>query len=48
MATITATPKKFAMQQIFELLLRKPSDKSIIGYLTDAKTTGLNFRSHIQ
>lgn len=36
-----ATPKKFAMQQVFELLLRKPVDKSIIAYLTDAKTSGL-------
>lgn len=41
MATPMATPKKFAMQQVFELLLRKPSDKSIIGYLTDTKTSGL-------
>jgi len=36
-----ATPKKFSMQQCFEILLRKPSDKSIIGYMQDCKTTGL-------
>lgn len=36
-----ATPKKFAMQQVFELLLRKPADKSIYAYLTDTKTSGL-------
>lgn len=35
------TPKKFVMQQVFELLLRKPIDKRIVGYLTDVKTTGL-------
>ena len=36
-----ATPKQFSMQQAFEILLRKPSDKSIVGYLTNCKTTGL-------
>lgn len=36
-----ATPKKFAMQAVFEILLRKPADRSIIGYLTDCKTSGL-------
>lgn len=41
MATITATPKKFSMQQVFEILLRKPSDKSILAYLEDVKTSGL-------
>ena len=41
MANEQATPKKFAMQQVFEILLRKPSDKSIYGYLTDCKTTSL-------
>lgn len=35
------TPKKFAMQQVFEILLQKPSDNSIIAYLTDTKTSGL-------
>lgn len=35
------TPKKFAMQQVFEILLQKPSDGSIIAYLTDTKTSGL-------
>ena len=39
--TITATPKKFSMQQVFEILLRKPSDKSILAYLEDVKTSGL-------
>lgn len=38
---VMATPKKFAIQQVFELLLRKPSDRSIVAYLTDTKTTGL-------
>jgi len=38
---IMATPKKFAMQQVFEVLLRSPADKTIIGYLTDTKTSGL-------
>ena len=41
MATITATPKKFSMQQVFEILLRKPADKSILAYLEDVKTSGL-------
>ena len=41
MANITATPKKFSMQQVFEILLRKPSDKSILAYLEDTKTSGL-------
>lgn len=38
---VLATPRKFAMQQAFEVLLRKPVDKSIIAYLTDCKTSGL-------
>lgn len=29
------------MQQVFEILLRRPVDKSIIAYLTDCKTSGL-------
>lgn len=37
----TATPKKFAIQQIFELLLRKPDTKEIIAYLEDVKTSNL-------
>lgn len=37
----TTTPKKFAMQQVFEILLQKPIDNSIIAYLTDTKTSGL-------
>lgn len=36
-----ATPKKFAMQQCFEILLRRPSDKKILAYLTDCKTSSL-------
>lgn len=36
-----ATPKQFAIQQVLKLLLRKPSDKSIIAYLTNLKTSGL-------
>lgn len=36
-----ATPKKFSMKEVFEILIRKPSDKSILAYLTDTKTTGL-------
>ena len=34
-----ATPKKFAMQQCFEILLRQPSTKKILAYLTDCKTS---------
>lgn len=36
-----ATPTKFAMQQVLNLLLRRPADKSIIAYLDDLKTSGL-------
>lgn len=36
-----ATPKKFAMQQCFEILLRQPSTKKILAYLTDCKTSSL-------
>ena len=36
-----ATPKKFAMQQCFEILLRHPSTKKILAYLTDCKTSSL-------
>lgn len=36
-----ATPRKFSMQQCFEILLRKPSTKEIIAYMQDCKTTGL-------
>lgn len=38
---VMATPRKFAMQAVFEMLLRRPSDKGIIGWLTDLKTSGL-------
>lgn len=42
MATpVMATPKQFAMQQVFELLLRKPSDKSLLAYLSNLKTSSL-------
>lgn len=41
MANAKATPRKFAMQGVFEILLRKPSDKSILAYMTDCKTTTL-------
>lgn len=36
-----ATPKKFSMQQCFEILLRKPATKQIVAYLTDCKTSSL-------
>lgn len=36
-----ATPRNFAMQQVFEILGRKPIDKSILFYLTNTKTSGL-------
>ena len=39
MANAKATPRKFSMQGVFEILLRKPTDKSILAYLTDCKTT---------
>lgn len=38
---VLATPKEFSIQQVFELLLRDPVDKSITAYLTNTKTTGL-------
>lgn len=36
-----ATPRKFSMQQAYEILLRKPVDRSIVAYLTDCKTSSL-------
>lgn len=33
------TPKNFSLQQVFEILMQKPSDKSIIGYLKHCKTS---------
>ena len=36
------TPKNFSVQQIFEILMQKPSDNSIIGYLKHCKTTTLD------
>lgn len=41
MPEVLATPKKFAMQAVFELLLRRPATGEIIAYLTDTKTSGL-------
>lgn len=41
MADVKKTPREFAMQQVFEILLRRPADKSIAAYLTNTKTTGL-------
>lgn len=41
MATTIMTPKQFSMQQVFEILLRRPIDKKILGYLENVKTTGL-------
>lgn len=38
---LMATPKKFTMQGVFEILLRRPSDGKLLAYLTDAKTSGL-------
>lgn len=35
------TPKNFAIQQVFEILLRDPSSKAPIAYLDNCKTTGL-------
>lgn len=36
-----STPKKFSIQQVFEVLLRDPSSKEIKAYLEDLKTSGL-------
>lgn len=36
-----ATPKKFSIQQVFEILLRDPETKEIKAYLEDLKTSGL-------
>ena len=36
-----ATLKKFAIQQVLNLLLRRPADKSIVAYLDNLKTSGL-------
>jgi len=36
-----ATPHKFSVQQVFEILLRRPSTKEILAYLTDCKTSTL-------
>lgn len=35
------TPKKFSMQQVFEVLLRDPETKKIIAYIDTGKTSGL-------
>lgn len=39
---VLSTPKKFAIQQVFEILLRNPADGSTYAYLTDVKTSGLD------
>lgn len=39
--TQVSTPTKFSMQQVFYILLLNPSDRSIIAYLNNVKTTGL-------
>lgn len=36
-----ATPREFSIQQVFEILGRKPVDKSILFYLTNCKTSTL-------
>ena len=38
---VKKTPKNFSVQQIFEILMQRPSDNSIIGYLKHCKTTTL-------
>lgn len=38
---VLATPKNFAMQQVYELLIRRPVDKSIVGYLNNCKNTSI-------
>ena len=35
------TPKNFAIQQVYEVLMQKPSDKTIIGYLKHCKTSSI-------
>lgn len=35
------TPRNFAIQQVYEVLMQKPSDKSIIGYLKHCKTSSI-------
>lgn len=35
------TPKNFAIQEVFEILLRDPSTKAPLAYLDNCKTTGL-------
>lgn len=36
-----AAIKQFAIQQVLNVLLRRPADKSIIAYLDNLKTSGL-------
>lgn len=36
------TPKRFAIQQVFDVLLLNPSTNAIEGYITDAKTSNFN------
>lgn len=35
------TPKNFVIQQVYEVLMQKPSDESIIGYLKHCKTSSI-------
>jgi hypothetical protein len=35
------TPKNFVIQQVYEILIQKPSDESIIGYLKHCKTSSI-------
>lgn len=35
------TPKNFVIQQVYEILMQKPSDESIIGYLKHCKTSSI-------
>ena len=39
--TAKSIPNKFAIQQVFEILIRTTTDRSIYAFLTDIKTSGL-------
>jgi len=36
-----STPQKFSIQKVFNLALQNPTDNSLVAYLTDLKTSGL-------
>lgn len=38
---VKGTPKNFVIQQVYEILMQKPSDESIIGYLKHCKTSSI-------